>query len=158
MLAAVNCATPGADQAAQAMVSPGKAEKTVGGESWRVGAARKKAATYSDEPSMKEAMSGLHREKWLEAMEDELASLTENGVYELVPLPERAAALSGKWVLKIKRSAQGQIERFKARYVVSGFEQVLGIDFNQTWAPVGHYTTLRCLLVICVREGLAFRH
>ena len=50
-------------------------------------AARKKAATYNDEPSLKEAMSGLHREKWLEAMEDELASLTDNGVYELVPLP-----------------------------------------------------------------------
>ena len=130
VLAAVNCATPGADQAAQAMVNPCKAEKTAGGESRRVAAARKKAVTYSDEPSLKEAMSGLHREKWLEAMEDELASLTENGVYELVSLPERAAAISGKWVLKIKRGAQGEIERYKARYVVRGFEQVLGKDFN----------------------------
>ena len=158
VLAAVNCATPGADQAAQAMVSPCKAEKTAGGESRRVAAARKKAATYSDEPSLKEAMSGLHIEKWLEAMKDELAPLTENGVYELVPLPERAAALSGKRVLKIKRGAQEEIERFKARYVVRGFEQVLGIDFNQTRAPVGHYNTLRCLLVICVREGLETVH
>ena len=91
-------------------------------------------------------------------MEDELASPTENGVYELVPLPESAAALSGKWVLKIKRGAQGEIERYKARYVVRGFEQVLGKDFNQTWAPVGHYTTLRCLLVICVQEGLETVH
>ena len=53
-----------------------------------------------------------------------------DGVYELVPLPESAAALSGKWVLKIKRGAQGEIERFKARYVVRGFEQVLGKDFH----------------------------
>ena len=113
-------------------------------------AARKKAAAYSDEPSLKEAMNGIHKDKWLEAMQDELASLTENAVYELVTLPVGAASLSGKWGLKIKRGAQGEVERFKARYVVRGFEQVLGTDFHQTWVPVGHYTTLRCLLVICV--------
>ena len=158
VLAAVNCATPGAEQAAQAMVTQCEAVKTAGGESRRVAAARKKAAAYSDEPSLKEAMSGLHRDKWLEAMRDELASLTENGVYELVSLPVSAAALSGKWVLKIKRGVQGEIERFKARYVGRGFEQVLGKDFHQTWALVGHYTTLRCLLVICVQEGLETVH
>ena len=157
VLAAVNCATPGAEQAAQAMVSPCEAVKTAGGESRRVAAARKKAA-YSDEPSLKEAMNSIHKDKWLEAMQDELASLTENGVYELVTLPVSAAALSGKWVLKIKRGAQGEIERFKARYVVRGFEHVLGKDFHQTWAPVGHYTTLRCLLVVCVLEGLETVH
>ena len=37
-------------------------------------AARKKAAAYSDEPSLKEAMSGIHRDKWLEAMRDELVA------------------------------------------------------------------------------------
>ena len=26
------------------------------------------------------------------------------------------------------------------------------------WAPVGHYETLRCLLVICVQEGLKTLH
>ena len=47
------------------------------------------------------------------------------------------AALSGKWVLKIKRGAQGEIERCKARHVLRGFEHVLGKDFIQTWALVG---------------------
>ena len=158
MLAAVNCATPDAEQAAPAMVTPCEAVKTAGGEFQRVAAARKKAAAYSDEPSLKEEMSGFHRNKWLEAMRDELASLTENGAYELVSLPVGAAALSGKRVLKIKRGAQAEIERFKARYVVSGFEQVLGKDFNETSAPVGHYTTLKCLLEICVQEGLESVH
>ena len=140
------------------MVTPSEAVKTAGGESRRMAAARKKAAAYSDEPSLKEAVSRFHREKWLEAMRDELASLTENGGYEVVTLPVSAAALSAKWVLKIKRGAQGEIERFKARYVVRGFDQVLGKDFHQTWALVGHYTTLRCLLVICVQDGLETVH
>ena len=95
MLAAVNCGTPEAEQAAQVMVTPCEAVKTAGAESRRVAAARKQAAAYSDEPSLKEATNSIHRDKWLEAMQDELASLTENGVYELVSLPVGAVAF--KW-------------------------------------------------------------
>ena len=39
-----------------------------------------------------------------------------------------------------------------------GFEQVYGLDFHETWAPVGHYTTVRWLLVIRVQEGLETMH
>ena len=69
-----------------------------------------------------------------------------------------ATALTGKWVLKVKRAAQGEIESFKARYVERGFEQIHVLDFHETWAPVGHYTTLRCLLVICAYEDLETMH
>ena len=56
------------------MVTPCEAVKTDGGESLRVAAARKKAAAYSDEPSLKEAMNSIHMDKWLEAMQDGLTS------------------------------------------------------------------------------------
>ena len=61
-------------------MTPCEAVKNDGGESRRVAAARKKAAVYSDEPSRKEAMNSGHKDRWLEAMQDELASLTENGL------------------------------------------------------------------------------
>lgn len=54
-----------------------------------------------------ESVKGIDRERCLEAMKDELASLTENGFFLVV-----AVALTGKWVLKIKRGAQGEIEGF----------------------------------------------
>ena len=73
-------------------------------------------------------------------------------------LPVGAAALTEKWVVKIKRGAPGEIEQFQARDVFRGFQQVHGQDFHETWAPVCHYTTLRCLLVICVQEGLETVH
>ena len=99
VLAAVTCATPGAGKAAQAIVTPCEAVKTAGGESRRVAVARKKAAAYSDEPSLKEAMSGFHRDKWLEATRDELASLTENGVYDssVYQWVPRLSAGNGFW-------------------------------------------------------------
>ena len=137
MLPAFNCVTPDAEQTAQAMVAPCKAVKTAGGESRRVPAARKKAAAYSDEPYLKRAMDGIHTDQWSEAMRDELASMTENGGYELWSLPVGAVALTGKWVQKIKLGTQGEIKRFKARCVVRGFEQVHGLKFHETWASVG---------------------
>ena len=79
-------------------------------------------------------------------------------MFELCDLPLGAAALTGKWVLKIKWGALGEIDCFKARYVVRVFEQIHGLHFHDTGAPVGHYTTLRCLLVICARGNLETMH
>ena len=95
-------------------------------ESRRVAAARRDAARVRDDPTLNQAMACIHRERWLEAMLDELHSLSEHGAFELCELPAGYRPLPAKWVLKIKRGAQGEIDRFKARYVVKGFEQGYG--------------------------------
>ena len=157
-LAMADDVTPAAEQEVPLVVTPSKAVNTVGVESRRVAAARKNATLIIDEPDLKQAMDSPYRERWVGAMRDELASLIENEVFELCELPLGAAALTGRWNLKIKRGAKGGIERFKARYVVGGFEQIHGLDFHETWAPVGHYTTQRCLLVIYACENLESMH
>ena len=127
-------------------------------ESRRVAAARRNAARVGDYPTLNQAMACIHRERWLEAMLDELHSLSEHGVFELCELPAGCSPLSAKWDLRIKHGAQAEIERFKARYVAKGFEQLYGVDFYQTWAPVGRYATLRALLPICVVWDLYTKH
>ena len=127
-------------------------------ESRRVAAARRDAAWVRDDPTLNQAMACFHRERWLEAMLDELHSLSEHVVFELCDLPAGCRPLPAKSVLKIKRGAQGEIERFKARYVAKGFEPVHGVDFFETWAPVGRYATLRALLSICVVWDLETKH
>ena len=73
-------------------------------ESRCVEAARRNAARVRDDPTLNQAMACIHRERWLEAMLDELHSLSEHGVLgELVPAGCRP--LPAKWVLKIKRGA-----------------------------------------------------
>ena len=127
-------------------------------EARRGAASKKKAACVRDEPTLRQAMACIHKEIWLEAMLDELASLSEHGVFELCELPPGHKPVVGKWFLEIKRGAQGEIERFKARHVAKAFTQVHGVDFFETWAPVGRYATLRMLLSVCAVEDLETKH
>ena len=111
------------------------------------------------EPSTyKEALSSNQAELWKHAMDEEYTSLMTNNTWELVPLPDGCKAIPAKWVYKIKRNADGSVERFKARLVAKGFMQREGIDFNEVFAPVSKHTTLRLLLAKAAYEDLEIIH
>ncbi|RKK66392.1 Retrovirus-related Pol polyprotein from transposon TNT 1-94 [Fusarium oxysporum] len=90
----------------------------------------------SEPRTFREATQGVHGKLWWGGLKDEHGSLAENGVWTLVTLPPGRKALRGKWVFKLKRGENGQVLRYKARFVVRGFEQREGIDFNETFASV----------------------
>ena len=92
-----------AEEAEVQTVTGGHAEARC--ESRRVAAARRDAARVRDDPTLNQAMACIHRERWLEAMLDELHSLSEHGAFELCELPAGCEPLPATWVLKIKRGA-----------------------------------------------------
>ena len=47
-----------------------------------------------------------------------------------------STAIDGKWVYRVKRGPQGEILRYKARWVVRGFQQREGIDYAENFASV----------------------
>ena len=75
----------------------------------------------SDLVSFSEAMNGDNFDKWLDAMKDELKSMAQNGVCDLVELLEGCKRVGCKWVLKTKRDSHGNIECYKARLVAKDF-------------------------------------
>lgn len=85
-------------------------------------------------------------DKWLPAMEEEMSSLREHNVWELVDLPEGRQPVKCKWVYLIKRDTDNRPIRYKARLVAKGYSQIQGVDYEETFAPVARLDTLRLLL------------
>eukprot|EP00253_Pinus_taeda_P002418 PITA_02418 len=85
---------------------------------------------------------------WESSMEEEYNSLLENQTWDLVPLPPRRKLVRCKWVYRTKSVVDGQITRQKARLVAKGFEQVHGIDYDETFAPVENMDSIRLALAI----------
>ena len=72
----------------------------------------------------------------------------------MVELPKDRKAVGSKWVFKTKRSANGTVERHKARLVAQGYSQWHGRDYDETFSPVVRFESLRAVIALAVQNGL----
>ena len=87
-----------------------------------------------DPTTFEESQNSPYAKHWMEAMEKEINDLAAQNTWKLVDLPPNRQALKGRWVFKTKIGANGEIEKYKARWVVKGFLQKFGIDFTETFS------------------------
>jgi hypothetical protein len=104
--------------------------------------------------TIEEALSSSEAPFWRTAIEEEYNSLIAMNTWELRMLPPGKKAIPCKWVFKRKLNADGSIERYKARLVVKGFHQQLGIDYNLVFAPVVRASTVQLFFSIVAIEDL----
>lgn len=112
------------------------------------------SAMIAEPTTMEEALASDQASEWKLAMDDEYASLIANKTWELEKPPTHVTPIPVKWVYKVKRDGAGNIERYKARLVVKGFRQREGIDYQEVFAPVSKYSTLRAVLAVAAHEDL----
>jgi histone deacetylase 1/2 len=99
----------------------------------------------------------LSEPNWKAAMDLEFSALMRNKTWHLVPLAPDRNLIDCKWVYKLKRKADGSIDRHKARLVAKGFKQRYGIDYDDTFSPVVKFATVRLVLSLVVSQGWSLR-
>eukprot|EP00963_Diacronema_lutheri_P010611 scaffold1117_cov307-Pavlova_lutheri.AAC.1 len=106
----------------------------------------------TDPLTLDEALGSPQHDDWKLALQEEVSSLSEQDVFDVVDRTPQMKTLPCKWVFKVKYDQDGNIQRFKARLVAKGFKQVASIDFGETFAPVAKESTLRLLWTLAAKR------
>jgi histone deacetylase 1/2 len=99
----------------------------------------------------------LQDPNWSAAMRDEYTALVKNKTWHLVPPHQGKNIIDCRWIYKIKRKADGSIDRYKSRLVAKGCKQRYGIDYEDTFSPVVKIANVRLVLSIAVYRGWSLR-
>ena len=112
--------------------------------------------TVDDEESkpLTDALNTKSSGKWMQALEAGYNSLVKSETWELVIPPNDACIVGSKWVFKVKRNANGEVDRYKARLVAQGYSQTYGIDYEEVFSPVVRYSSIRTLLTLANAQDL----
>lgn len=122
-------------------------------------------ATDQEPNSLREANKSLYHLEWRKAAEEELDELVKQDTFEIVDKPVNTNIIGGRWVFKQKPigdpnavkpshiTNEDHTIRFKARWVVQGFNQQLGIDYLETFSTTCRTETWRTLLITAINKG-----
>ena len=83
-------------------------------------------------------------------MIEEYQSIMKNDVSDFVPRPKGKSVVTSRWIYKIKHVADSSIEKYKERFVAQGFSQKEGVDYEETFAFIARYTSIRSVLALAI--------
>nr|GFC70561.1 retrovirus-related Pol polyprotein from transposon TNT 1-94 [Tanacetum cinerariifolium] len=74
------------------------------------------------------------------------------------PRPEGKTIIKTKWIVKNKKGESSLVIQYKARHVAVGYSQQEGIDYDETFSPVGRIeATLLFLAYVAHKDFTVFQ-
>lgn len=104
--------------------------------------------------TLAEALKRPDADKYVECAIEEVKAHLENGTWKVVRLPKGKRAIGSRWVFKIKRNADGSVDRYKGRIVAKGYSQREGVDYTETFAPTACFGALRTVIALAAIEDM----
>ncbi|CAN0014305.1 unnamed protein product [Choristocarpus tenellus] len=109
---------------------------------------------HQEQSTIAEALAEPDAEHWKKAMEQEMEGQRTKGTFhEGESLPPGRRPVKTRFIFKIKRTAHGDIERYKARLVARGFSQQEGVDYFSTFSPVVGFDVIRAVLATAANRN-----
>ena len=100
--------------------------------------------------------------KWDESMQEEHKTLMENNTWTYVsrndPRVRGRKPTKSRWVYTIKYNRDGTISRWKSRFVVCGYSQRHGRDYDRAFSATLRAASFRTLLAIAAGKGMRLMH
>lgn len=88
--------------------------------------------------------------KWRGSLGDEYNAQLRNHTFEQVSPHPSQNVIATKWIHTIKYLPNGQLDRYKSRWVARGDSQEYGIDYAETFSPVVKSITIRLVLQLAI--------
>ena len=117
------------------------------------------ASLLPEEPStIREAKSTSEWPHWKGALEIEIHGQIINDVWVQVKRPKGKTVLGTKTLFKRKIGKDGQIEKYKCRFVTQGFRQVKGLHYKESSSPTPTASSMRAILATAAVRDWELRH
>ena len=94
-------------------------------------------------------------------MNKEIPDLLKHDTWTQIPIdkvPKGRKITKSKWVYTIKYNRDGSVDKFKSRFVVCGYSQVKGFDYENTFSATLRSTSFRLLMALAAGEKLHLDH
>ncbi|XP_024984037.1 uncharacterized protein LOC112519953 [Cynara cardunculus var. scolymus] len=91
---------------------------------------------------------------WKNAMLNEYKTIITNDPWEFVPRLSGVNVIRCMWVFTHKFHANGSLEWYKARLVVNGRSQQVGVDCYETFSPVVKPATILTVLTLALSKKM----
>ena len=65
---------------------------------------------------------------------------------------QRSESSCSKWLFRVKKNAEGTVERHMARLVAQGFNQMFGDDYDETFCPVARFESVRTVIALAAKH------
>ena len=66
-------------------------------------------------------MEAINVQQWVDVIDEEMAALYRNNIWDVVPIPTGQYIVGSKWIYKIKYNSKGEVSQYKARLMAQGF-------------------------------------
>ncbi len=70
------------------------------------------------------------------------------GAWDVIDRIDVMNSIDSTWAFKLKQYPDGLIKKLKARLCARGDQQIEGVDFFETYAPVAQWTTVQLMLIL----------
>lgn len=85
-------------------------------------------------------------------MDYEMNAMKTNYIWQLVELPPDQKLVKSKWTFKQKDDEGKAL--YKARFVAQGYSQRPGEDYDEVFAPVVRFESVRTLMTLVVKHKM----